>query len=348
MKKLLLAETTVLLVLLVVAVFVRLGMGNASAQLGGPNQTEPQQSTGSTEDSPVIGPGYTDPQPTDTLSTQPTQEDPTWMTFPEGISLKAQQYFVYDVQKGEYLVCAGTVEDQIYPASITKLFTAYVAMQYLEPTDVITAKDALDAVVPGSSTAKIDWGDKLTVEMLVEAMLLPSGNDAAYILAVEVGRMIENNSRLHYSDAAIAFVEEMNRQAKELGMTGTHFVNPDGIHKENHYTSYQDLTKMAELALQNDTILKYASINVDYVTFVSGEEREWKNTNSLVNPESEYYCPYAVGLKTGQTPGAGACLLSAFQYQERTLIIGVFGCPDTDDRFIDTLILFNQAIGISQ
>lgn len=340
MKRLLVAEAAVLLLLLVIAIFVRLGIGGGDPQLGG-QETQP-----STEDTQVLGPEFT--EPTESQSTEPTREEPTWMTFPEGLSLKAQQYFVYDADKDEYLICAGTVEDQVYPASITKLFTAYVALQYLNPTDVITAQDALEAVVPGSSTAKIDWGDRLTVEMLVEAMLLPSGNDAAYILAVEVGRMLEDNSRLHYSDAAIAFVEEMNKQAKELGMNGTHFVNPDGIHKTNHYSSYQDLAVMAQLALENQTISKYTSINVDYVSFVSGEERKWENTNALVDPESPYYCPYALGLKTGQTPGAGACLLSAFRYQGRTLIIGTFGCPAVEDRFIDTLQLFNRALEMIQ
>ena len=340
MKRLLVAEVAVLLLLLVIAIFVRLGIGGGDPQLG-VQETQP-----STEDTQVLGPEFT--EPTETQVTEPTREDPTWMTFPEGLSLKAQQYFVYDADKDEYLICAGTVEDQVYPASITKLFTAYVALQYLDPADIITAQDALEAIVPGSSTAKIDWGDRLTVEMLVEAMLLPSGNDAAYILAVEVGRMLEDNKRLHYSDAAIAFVEEMNKQAQELGMTGTHFVNPDGIHKTNHYSSYQDLAVMAQLALENPTISKYTAINVDYVSFVSGEERKWENTNALVNPESPYYCPYALGLKTGQTPGAGACLLSAFRYQGRTLIIGTFGCPAVEDRFIDTLQLFNRALEMIQ
>ena len=339
MRKLLVAEVAALLVLLVVAVGVRFAGGKAPSQ---PSlNTQPSQSQ-STEATQVLGPGFSEP----TEATSPIQTDPTQPTFPVNLELKAQQYFVYDITAQEYIACAGTPLDQVYPASITKLFTAYVAMQYLEPTDVITAKDALEAVVPGSSTAQIDWGDRLTVQMLVEAMLLPSGNDAAYILAVEVGRMIEDNKKLHYSDAAIAFVDEMNRQAKELGMTGTHFVNPDGIHKVNHYTSYQDLTKIAQLALENPTILKYASKSIDYVTFYSGEERKWENTNALINPESKYYCPYAVGLKTGQTPGAGACLLSAFQYQGRTLVIGVFGCPKIDDRFTDTLQLFNAAVGM--
>ncbi len=343
MKKFLIGEVAVLLVLLIAAIFVRMGIGLAHAgddpALNQSQSTTPDPS-GDTEVFSTVSTDDTTPE-----TAEPTETSPTWMTFPEGMTLKAQQYFVYDATEQTYLACAGTLSDQVYPASITKLFTAYVALQYLDPTDVIVAKDALEAVVPGSSTAKIDWGDKLTVEMLVEAMLLPSGNDAAYILAVEVGRILENNQRLHYSDAAIAFVEEMNRQAAENGMTGTHFANPDGIHKQNHYSSYQDLTKLAQLALSNPTICKYTAINVDYVTFVSGEEHKWENTNALIDPESEFYCPYALGLKTGQTPKAGSCLLSAFQYQSKTLIIGVFGCPQIDDRFTDTLQLFNKAIG---
>ena len=74
----------------------------------------------------------------------------------------------------------------------------------------------------------------------------------------------------------------------------------------------------------------------------------WKNTNAIIDPSSPYYCPLAIGLKTGQTPYAGSCLLSAFQYMDRTLIIGVFGCKEVDDRFPDTLQLFNDAVGISQ
>lgn len=350
MKRFLVGEVAVLLVLVIVAVFVRLGIGNSHEQLGGTNQN--QETTLSTEDTQVLATMDTTPQDStpqeSTNVTEPEQTKPSWMTFPEGLTLKAQQYFVYEVETGEYLACSGTVEDQVYPASITKIFTAYVALQYLNPKDVVTVNwDISQAVYPGSSVARIDWGDKLTVEMLVEAMLLPSGNDAAYILAVQAGREIAGKSKLEWSKAKEAFMTEMNAQAQELGLTGTHFANPDGIHRENHYTNYQDLAKIASLVLGNDTIMKYAKINADYVTFASGEERKWENTNELINPESDYYCPYALGLKTGQTPRAGSCLLSAFRYEGRTFVIGVFACPQIADRFTDTLQLFNKAIGIT-
>ena len=280
-----------------------------------------------------------------TAEPEPTLPPVTWMTFEDGRDMKAQQYFVYDVDADEFVTISGELTDTIYPASVTKLFTAYVALQFVEPDTVITAGDALDLVAAGSSVADIQQGDQVKAETLVEAMLLPSGNDAACILAVEAGRILSGDHSLSAQAAADLFVEEMNRQAQELGMTGSHFANPDGIHRDNHYTTFADLAILGKLSLQNETILKYAQVARETVTFENGTEKQWKNTNATIDPSSEYYCPYAIGLKTGQTPRAGSCLLSAFECGGRTLVIGVFGCPETEDRFADTLQLFNEAMG---
>jgi len=264
----------------------------------------------------------------------------TWKTYPEDRQITAKQYFVYDLTQQKYLVSSG--DTKVYPASITKLFSAYVALQYLDAEEVITSPDIRELVMPGSSVAGIEAAEKLTVEKLVEAMLLPSGNDAAYVLAVVAGHRIGSGNLSPYS-AANLFVERMNALAKEKGMTGSHFANPDGIHESNHYTTYHDLTIMAALALENPTIAKYANTaNGSRTMMYEGKEVPWKNTNALIQENSEYYCPYAIGLKTGQTPSAGSCLLSAFQVEDTTLIIGVFGCPDVNDRFDDTLQLFND------
>jgi len=338
-KKLLWLEIAALLALLALAIVIRIGTGKNTPGEGdtlgtlSPSVSEPAPS----ESQAVISTTVTVPQPS---------PEPTWMTLPEDRQLLAQQYFVYDCKEESFGVLSGMENERIYPASITKLFTAYVAMQYLEPDRQIKAGDALDMVVPGSSVAKIQRGDVLTAAQLVEAMLLPSGNDAAYILAVEVGRILDGKPQEYASVAAATFVAHMNDQAATLGMTGTHFMNPDGIHKSEHYSTPQDLVKMAELALQNPTIMEYATTSREMVQLGAAEPVEWKNTNELVDPESEYYCPYAVGLKTGQTPYAGSCLLSAFEYQGKTVIIGVFGCPETEDRFADTLQLFNQFLGL--
>ena len=296
---------------------------------------------------PVTVPEETTPVETTTeATTVETEPHITWKTYPATRELTAKQYFVYDASASTYTIISGSANERIYPASVTKLFTAYVALQYLDPDLVITAGDALTLVAPGSSVAEIAAGDQLTVDQLIEAMILPSGNDAAYILAAEAGRIIENNPSLHVSLAVQSFVDRMNEIAKEQGMNDTHFVNPDGIHKPDHYTTFDDLVILAELAMQESAITRHTRRSADIVRFGNGTQKQWVSTNALIDPESEYYCPYTIGLKTGQTPSAGSCLLSAFQYQDALYIIGVFGCPEIEDRFDDTLQLFNESAGI--
>ena len=323
MKKVVIAEVAVLLALLLVAAMVSGVQGNEK-----PQPSQPVETT---------------TVPTETTEPPVTNPPIEWMVFPEDRQLLAKQYFVY--ADGAFATISGSQTERIYPASVTKLFTAYVALQYLNENDTIVVGDALSMVVPGSSVAGLKKGDSITVGKLVEGMLLPSGNDAAYVLAVEVGRIIAGDQSIHASVAAQKFVERMNAVAAEEGMTGTNFANPDGIHKDSHYTTPVDLVKMATLALQEEAILRYAAVSTDPTPFGTGDSREgWKNTNALVDRNSVYYCPIAIGLKTGQTPAAGSCLLSAFRYNDTTVIIGVFGCPKEEDRFQDTLQLLNDLL----
>ena len=274
-----------------------------------------------------------------------TEPAVTWATYPKDRKLTAQQAFVYDCQNSEFSYLLGEQADRVYPASITKLFTAYVALQFLNPEDKITADSALDLVGVGSSVAEIEKGDVLSVEMLVEAMLLPSGNDASYILADAAGRIIAEDETLSASAAVAAFMKEVNGQLRAMGLSGTQFTNPDGYHSPDHYTTFADLVVISQKVLENKTIMKYAATANEEVT-MGARTLEWKNTNELINPVSEYYCPYATGLKTGQTPSAGSCLLSSFNVEGRQYLIGVFGCPEIEDRFADTLQLLNETLGI--
>lgn len=293
--------------------------------------------------------GKEQPEQTDAPETVPTEPplEVTWMTTEADRALTAQQYFVYDCDSRAFVTISGTQEERIYPASVTKLFTAYVALLFLNPNDTVTVDaDMLSMIVNGSSVADIQPGDTLQIGELVEAMLLPSGNDAAYILAVKAGRRLEGDAYASAGTAVAAFVDEMNRQAQILGLTGTHFANPDGIHSDDHYTCFADAAMIGMLAMEDPVIMEYTAVSRDTKTLASGE-KQWKNTNALIDPQSEYYCPYAVGLKTGQTPMAGSCLLSAFRCRERTLVVGVFGCPQEQDRFVDSLQLFNETIGVA-
>ena len=182
------------------------------------------------------------------------------------------------------------IDGKVYPASTTKLFTAWVALQYLSPDDVITAGDELTLVASDASIAYVRRGHKLTAAMLVEGMLLPSGGDAAYVIAAAAGKKIRGNDNISAEAAIAAFVGEMNRRLEALGMTGTHFTNPDGYHDPEHYTTLEDIARIGALALENETIMKYATLASDRVTYASGQSNKWQNTNELIRPDSLYYC----------------------------------------------------------
>ena len=345
MNKLLKIEIAVLVILLAVAVAVRVG------NIGQPEQPtlSDQENTGTAGSSGVPENSLPDqPQPTET--TQPTEtvppetEPPVVLTFAEDFTLESGHYFVYDCARENVMAVSGEMTDKIYPASVTKLFTAYVALRYLEPETVVTVGQEVNMVAADSSLAYIKNGQELTVAQLVEGMLLPSGNDAAYAVAAAAARVKSGDSGLSASEAVKYFVNMMNETAQELGMTGTNFRNPDGYHDHEHYTNCADLVTIARLALDNELIRTCTSTYSDRVTYSSGQIATWTNTNALINPDSQYYCADAVGLKTGSTSYAGFCLLSAFELEGDYIIIGSFGCVRPEDRFIDTLKLYNLVL----
>ena len=256
-------------------------------------------------------------------------------------TIAARQILVYDATDDEILYSQSVEGGKLYPASTTKLFSAYVALQYLAPDTVITAGDELDLLQAGSSIAYIAKDHQLTAEMLVEGMLLPSGNDAALVLAAGAGKTIAGDDGISGVEAVRVFVAEMNRMAEELGFEKSHFTNPHGFHSGAHYTCVNDMARIAKLALENSVIRKYMGVYEEDVIYASGHSNHWINTNSLLNPESEFYFPGTLGMKTGHTSQAGYCLMSAFQRNGHTIVIGVFGYTDANARFRDVISLLN-------
>lgn len=254
-------------------------------------------------------------------------------------NMQARQLFVYDTNTDTLLYSKNEGNGKLFPASITKLFSTYVALQHLDPNTVITAGSELDLVHEGSSLAWIGKGSQLRVKTLVEGMMLPSGNDAAIILATAAGRAIAGDEALDPTDAVNIFVDEMNHQAKILGFEQSHFSNPDGWHTGSHYTCLNDLVRIATLALENDTIRRYMRLAKDETTFVSGHYVVWENTNLLLLRGEGYYRSDAIGMKTGYTKPAGYCLMSAFTFEEGEIVIGLFGYTDKNSRFTDAIQL---------
>ena len=278
--------------------------------------------------------------------TKPALPEATWMKVPADRKLSAKKAFVYDVAAEEFTYLLGEKTDKIYPASITKLVTVYVALQYLKLDQQVVVNDVLSMLLPGSSVAGINRGNVLTVEMLVQALVLPSGNDAAYILADTAGRVIAKDDTISSRDAVAAFVKEMNNQASALGMTGSHFTSPDGYHDSEHYTTCGDIAIVIRKVMQLDVVMKYVRMTKGGTTFISGQTRNWENTNLLLDPNSRYYCSIATGMKTGRTQMAGSCLIGTFNYGGKEYVIGVFGCAQREDRFDDALQLLNMTLGI--
>lgn len=335
-NKLLKIEIAVLLVLVVVAVFIRIGTGGNDAP-----QTEPSGSITLSEPT-----GSTQSTPPTQASTLPSQTEPELeLTFGPDFKLEStRDYFVYHCGLDKMLTNSANLDKKIYPASITKLFSAYVALQYLDPETVVTVGSEVNLVASDSSLAHVKKGQTIRVAELVEGMLLPSGNDAAYALAGAAARAESGDPDMPGSKALSRFVELMNLKAQELGLTGSHFSNPDGYHEADHYLSVTDLITVARLALETEVIRTYAKVFEDRVNFSTGEVAHWHNTNALVNPQSPYYCEDALGLKTGHTSQAGFCLLSAFEVEGEYIIIGAFGCQRPEDRFIDTLRLYDLVV----
>lgn len=278
-------------------------------------------------------------QPTE--ATQETVAVFVPMEPPDMSQSTATHLFVYDAGNERMLYTLGDQTQRIAPASLTKLFTAWVAVQYLDPGDMLTVGEEAGWIAADSSIAAVSEGCRLSAGMILQGMLMQSGNDAAYAIAVAAGRAIEDNQTLAAKPAYEIFINEMNRQLQEQGFTNTHFANPDGYHHDDHYTTAQDLLGITRLAMSEPLIREYCGIEKAVVHYESGEEYTWQNTNWLLRQDmEEFYCPEATGLKTGSTSAAGMCLIASFRTEKTTLIIGVLGCEEIEQRFADALALF--------
>ena len=191
-----------------------------------------------------------------------------------------------------------------YPASTTKIMTYIIAVENIDDLDntrIEIKQSVLDTLEgTGSSLANVanHVGDTMSAIDLLYSMMVPSGNDAAMVLADYVG-----------GGDVDKFVEMMNNKAKELGCENTHFSNPDGLHNPEHYTTARDLYKITKYAL---TMPRFSEITNTTTYTCEGEDYPLVTTNYLIdaNRGGKYYYKYAKGIKTGSTDQAGRCLVT--------------------------------------
>ena len=242
------------------------------------------------------------------------------------------------------LIYSDNIEGTTAPASLTKLLTSSVALKYIDPDTVFTVGSEQWLVAEGSSLCYIQPGESLTLHSLIDGMLMSSGNDAAYTIAVSVARSLEPDSEFTDIEAVNYFCTLMNSFAAELGMPSSHFVNPDGWDDPAQYTTISDLIKLTNYAFALPEVHNAVGIHTKDETIWSGEVLTWTNSNYLLDPYSAYYCPEAIGIKTGTTLSAGNCLIAAFDHGGKVFYTFVTGCETEESRYELTLELYDAYI----
>ena len=247
---------------------------------------------------------------------------------------------VFDVTNDKYIF-ERDINAKAYPASITKLITALVTLEHMSVDDIIVVGNELNMVEPLSSRCNIQRGEKFRLGDILYGLLLPSGGDAAYTIAVNCARKVSGKPNMGYVDAKNYFVKMMNEYVKSIGGTGTHCVNPHGYPVDNHYSSVHDLVLIGRKVLENPTLKKITSTSYRYVTSLTGQGHSWSTTNSLIINGAYYYSPYAHGMKTGTVDDYYTGIMSAATKDGRTIITVAIGCKSYNARYNATHALYD-------
>ena len=258
-------------------------------------------------------------------------ESNSYYNWPLGPAIGAQSAILMDANTGAILY-AKNIHEQLYPASITKLLSTYVALQECELDEMVTFSE--DAVY------SINWwedanmgvyaGSSLTLEEVLYGILVGSANEAAYAVAEHVSGNLE------------AFSSLMNKTAKELGCLNSNFITPNGIHDENHYTTAYDMALIAKAFFSNETLTKMSSTTRFDVPVTEHQTREGLilTAKSQLLPGKPYAYEPLVGTKTGYTDQARQTLVSCAEKNGLKLICVILK-EESPAQFTDTIELFN-------
>lgn len=256
----------------------------------------------------------------------------------DNLNITAGAAILMDSSTGKVLYSKNEKE-KMFPASTTKIMTAILTIENCNLEDVVTVPyEAIASVPSGYSIASLQAGEQLTVNQLLEVMMVHSANDAANVLAYHVSGSIDSFSTM------------MNNKVSELELENTHFTNPSGKHDENHYTTASDLAKIMQYCMKNSAFRKIAGLKSCIIPPTNKyDQRVFSPTNELLvvdNSEvsSNYYYKYAIAGKTGYTTEAKNCLVSVSNKDNLELIsvvlsIGLYP-NNLSGKFIETKSLF--------
>ncbi len=230
-------------------------------------------------------------------------------------------------------------DQKMYPASITKIMTAIIMVEsdiWNPEAKVTLTKAALDKTLgTGLAVSLMNEGEEFTQLDLLYMVLLSSFGDCAYLAADIYGGSLEG------------FVEMMNNKAKELGLNGTHYSNPVGLHEEETYTTARDTYKLCVYAKKHDIINEVTSKSRYKMTTTKGTTRTLSTTNFLLDQSTNYYYQYATGFKTGFTNAAGRCLVSTATRNSYNYMCILLKCPNRPNvkryEFVESRELYRWA-----
>lgn len=254
--------------------------------------------------------------------------------------LRAECAILYDVHQNMILYKKNHTQ-RCEPASLTKLLTVLTACSYQGDAIRYTIGDEIDLIGANSSIAYLRKGDVLSFEAIVDAVLLSSGNDATYSLAVNLARR-HGGERLSDREALTYFVGMMNQTASDIGCTDSHFMTVDGYPDAQHYSTAVDLLRIAVAAINNPTMAGSMAKSKAYHMFHSGRDVVWETTNKLLRKDSEHYYAYATGMKTGSTSSTDYSLAASAEKDGATLIAIVIGAPSDGVRFEEAVKLLDR------
>lgn len=238
---------------------------------------------------------------------------------PNPPSVQAEAAILIEQSTGTILY-QKNMDKRMYPASTTKILTALIAVEEGNLDEIITVGVEALMVPRGSSIAGLTVNDQLSLRELIWGLMLPSGNDAAYTIAVHLGRQRAENPNLSAANAMLVFAEMMNERARAVGAYNSNFTVPDGFHDPQHYSTAYDLALITQEAMKYDFIREVAN-TARYVpeTWVGPHARPWGNTNQLIR-NTKFYYEFATGFKTGYTGQAGHCLVATGSKDDMDII----------------------------
>ena len=247
----------------------------------------------------------------------------------DGPIINAASAIVMDVDTGDILY-EKYAHERHYPASITKVMTCLLAVENGNVNDQLTVSDTvMSQVEMDSSRIGLQAGEQLTLRDALYGMMLNSGNECALTIAEYVSGSTES------------FADMMNERARKLGCLDTHFVNPNGIHNEEHYTSCYDMALIGCAAYQYPEFKKLISSQSYTIPETNMNEARdlWQENRLIWAGNKDYYYQYCTGGKTGYTEASLATLISFSERDGRRFVTVVMKCNPTTESYSDTIKL---------